>query len=511
MTTGDHVGEDPTGGRAAAPGASRVHPVIAGLGITLGGQLLVALGTVLLYRLIAQRMGTEGFASFSLAKQAVTLLFPVVTVGLVGGLPRALALTRRGEGPRPEELLAAAAAICGTVAVAGAAIAVAIPGATAEVFFGGTASPALVRSAAGLLIATAAFHVAYGYFRGRQRLGVANLLQVLAAGLIPPLLLVLFPDLGVASLVALMALALGGLSLAFVLKPLARGLLAGRAGLERAGRPLLDYGGRRVPGEIAQVALFALVPVIAAHVTSLEQVAYLAAALQLVAMLAVALNPIGVVLLPSLAERWSVDPERTARQVGALAGFAAHVAIFAAIQLFVMAELALRLWLGPNFADAGALVRVTLLAAGPFIFYLSMRSSLDAVAVRSYNTRSNLAGLMAFILVASILLAVDGIQSAFAVAWAFAAGVCVQGFSTLAYVQRAFRVSLSAYAIVPALGLGLAAGAAAWLVRPVIEDAPAPLVLLIGAELLLAAGFFGGLGAARVEWIALLRARGLRR
>ena len=488
-----------------------MHPIIAGLGITLGGQLVVAVGTVLLYRLIAQRMGTDGFASFSLAKQAVTLLFPVVTVGLVGGLPRALALARRGEGSRPEELLAAAAAICGTVAVAGAAIAVAMPGATADVFFGGTARSALVRSAAGLLIATAAFHVSYGYFRGRERLGVANLLQVLAAGLIPPLLLVLFPGLGVASLVALMAVALGGLSLAFVLKPLARGLLAGRAGLARAGRPLLDYGGRRVPGEIAQVALFALVPVLAAHVTSLEQVAYLAAALQLVAMMAVALNPIGVVLLPSLAERWSVDPERTARQVGTLAGFAAHVAIFAAIQLFIMAELALRLWLGPNFADAGALVRVTLLAAGPFIFYLAMRSSLDAVAVRSYNTRSNIAGLVAFVLVAAILLGVDRIEPAFAVAWAFAAGVSVQGFSTLAHVQRVFRVSASAYAIAPALGLGVAAGAAAWLVRPVIEDAPGPLVVLIVAELLLAAGYFGGLAAARVEWIALLRARALRR
>jgi O-antigen/teichoic acid export membrane protein len=245
-------------------------------------------------------------------------------------------------------------------------------------------------------------------------------------------------------------------------------------------------------------------------VASLTEVAYLAAALQLVLMLAVALNPIGIVLLPSLAERWAADPASLARQVGALAGFAAHVALFAGVQLAIYGALALELWLGPDFEAAGRLASVTLIAAGPFVYYLTMRSSLDAVAVRSYNTRSNLAALAAFAAIAAVLLGFDLTAPAFAVAWAFAGGVVVQGLMTLAFVQRLFAVPLTDYALGPALVLAAATGGAAVLARPAVEDAPGGLLVLAALELTLAAAYFGGLAAARARWTRLLRDRSLR-
>jgi O-antigen/teichoic acid export membrane protein len=315
----------------------------------------------------------------------------------------------------------------------------------------------------------------------------------------------------VAGLLALMAAALGGLSLAWIAAPLVRAARAGRPRIVAAGRTLLDYGARRVPGEMAQVALFAVVPVLAAHVTSLTEVAFLAAALQLVLMLAVALNPIGIVLLPSLAERWAADPARLARQVGALAGFAAHAALFAGVQLAIFAALTLELWLGPDFKAAGDLVDVTVIAAGPFVFYLTMRSSLDAVAVRSYNTRSNLAALAAFAAIAAVLLGLDLTAPAFAVAWAFAGGVVVQGLMTFAFVQWLFAVRFADYAIGPALVLAAATGGAALIARPAVEDAPGGLLVLAALELVLASAYLGGLFAAKAPWTRLLRDRSLRR
>jgi hypothetical protein len=228
-------------------------------------------------------------------------------------------------------------------------------------------------------------------------------------------------------------------------------------------------------------------------------------------MLAVALNPIGIVLLPSLAERWAADPARLVRQVGALAGFAAHAALFAGVQLAIYAGPALELWLGPEFEAAGRLAEVTVIAAGPFVFYLTMRSSLDAVAVRSYNTRSNLTALVAFAAIAAVLLGFDLTASALAVAWAFAGGVVVQGLMTLAFVQRLFSVPLADYALGPALLLAAATGGAALAARPAVEDAPAGLLVLAALELALAAAYLGGLFAARAPWTGLLRERSLRR
>ena len=488
-----------------------MHPILAGLGITLGGQVAVALCTVLLYRLLVQELGTDGFGSFTLGKQAVSLLFPVVTVGLVGGLPRALALARGGTRGEQDALLGAALAICTSVAVGCALLALAFPGATSAVFFGGTASDALVAAMAALLVATAIFHMAYGYFRGRMRLGAANGLQVLASGLAPILLLLLVPGIGVAGLLALMGAVLAVLSLAWIAGPLARALRVGTARLKAAGRGLLDYGGRRVPGEIAQVGLFALVPVVAAHVTTLTEVGYLAAALQVVAMLGVAMNPIGVVLLPSFAERHAEDPEGLRRQVAVLAALALHLAIFSAIQLQVFAATGLEIWLGPEFADAGSLARVTLLAAGPFVFYLAMRSSLDAIAVRSYNTRSNIAGLATFAAIAAAGLATDVVEPAYAVAAAFAGGVLVQGTMTFVFVQRRFAVPVADYALVPALALAAVTGALALAARPLVEDSGAPLMLLAVVELVVTALFLAGLAVAGVGWIRALRDAALRR
>ena len=96
MQVDHHADAKRSGGSGGTGGRRRLHPVLAGVALTLGGQVAVALCTLLLYRLLVQRLGTSGFASFSLGKQAVSLLFPVVTVGLVGGLPRAMALARPG-------------------------------------------------------------------------------------------------------------------------------------------------------------------------------------------------------------------------------------------------------------------------------------------------------------------------------------------------------------------------------------------------------------------------------
>ena len=491
----------------------RVHPVLAAIGITLVGEALVAAGNVALYRLLAVKTGTHGFASYALAKQAVNLLFPVVTVGLVGGLPRYLALRRDTNGhPSKGAYLIAALGISGTVTAASVAVALLAPDATAALLFGGDAGASLVAGSAALLVGTAAFYVAFGYFRGELRITTGNVLQVLGVGLLPPALVLALPGASIATLVGLMGLGLAAMSLASIAVPIVKGAAAARVPeLRDAGRRLLDYGGRRVPGEIAQLALFALVPVLAAHVAGLREVAFLGAALQVVNLLALTLNPLGVVLLPSVAQRWASDPARTARQIAQLAAMALHVGLFATVQVFVFAGIALEAWLGPNFAGAGPLVRVALIAVGPFVFYLAMRSSLDAAAVRSYNARSNIAGLAVFAAVAAVLLALDVTEPAFCVAWAFAAGVAVQGGLTFYFVRRLFGVRLADYALGRVLPLVAFTAAAAVAARPLVEGSGARLVLLAAVELVLTAVYLGGLAASHVSWISFLRTRGLSR
>ena len=482
--------------------------VLRALGLTLVAQVVVAAGTLLLFRLLALNAGAEGFASFSLIRQAVTLLFPVVTVGLVGGLPRYIALRRDPSEPPAEGYLVAAVAICATAAAVTVAAALAFPEPTAGLLFGDPGAAELVGPFAALLVATTAFYVAYGYFRGQLRVSRSNALQIVGVGVVPPLLVALWPDIAVDTLVMLMAAALGGLSLASTVRPLARAF-AGRATarVRLAGRSLLDYGARRVPGELAQVGLFALVPVLGAHVATLREVAYLVAGLQVLALVAVAMAPLGVVLLPALARTWAQDRLRASRQVAALAGLALHAALFAVVQAVLFAGIAVRAWLGPEFEAADTIVRVVVLAVPFYAFYFALRSALDAASVRSYNSRSNLAALAVFGAVAAGTLGADLLAPALCVATAFAAGITVQGVATLAFVHRVFAVRWSDYALATALPLAAMTAVAGLAARPFIEDAAGALALLAALELVLAAAYVAVLVRRGVPWTRMVLER----
>jgi O-antigen/teichoic acid export membrane protein len=486
----------------------RLHPFFRDISVTVVAQACVALGGLLLARLLAHNTGADGFASYSLVKQGVNVLFPIVTVGLVGGLPRYLALPREEGDPDPGSYLAAGALICWGATALAAGIALAIPKVVAGVFFGSSDASEYVLPFALLLAATSTFYIAYGYYRGLLRLKAGSMLQISALAALPPLVVALFPDEPVNHLIVVMAAGTAILSLLAISIPLARGIRAtGERSLGLAARRLWGYGHRRIPGEMAQLGLFVLVPILAAHVASLTDVAYLSAGQQVLSIASLAVLPLGLVLLPSLARMWTEDRERTSRYVAQLSAFAASLAIFVSLQALLFAQIAVVAWLGDEFEGGGAVVTVTVAPTALFIVYLMLRSTLDAVAVKSYNSRNNLIALGVFVVVAAILLGFDLGRPVMGVAWAFAAGVATQGMLTFATVHNFFRVRWSDYGLQFTIPLGLGAGAIGLALRPAIDGSASPLLLLIALQAILGIAYFGALAIAPVGWPRLLAER----
>ena len=498
------------GGGAQGGGEStrRIAPFFRDLGVTVLAQAAVAFGGLWLARLLAIRTGTDGFASYSLVKQAVNVFFPIVTVGLVGGLPRYLALPARERDPAPEGYLAAAVLICGAATAVAAGLALALPHLTARVFFGSPDETQLVAPFAGLLGATSAFYVAFGWFRGRVRMRAAALIQVAGFAVVPPGVVLALPGRPVDELIAWMAALLGAVSVAAVAAPLIRAVRARRR--VRAGAAagtLFHYGHRRVPGEMAQLGLFAFVPPLAAHVGSVTDVAYLSAGQQVLSVLSIAVLPVGLVMLPSLTRVWATDREAATGHVARLSAMAVQLALFASLQTLLYADIAVRAWLGPGFDDAGDVVRVTVSPAALFVVYLMLRSVLDAVAVVSYNSRNNLVALAVFAAVAGISLGADLGRPVMCVAWSFAIGVAAQGALTLITVHRLFGLRGADYGVRIALPAALVAGAAGAAVRPLVDGAPAELLWLILVQVVLAAAFLAVLVRARMPWTRLIADR----
>jgi PST family polysaccharide transporter len=224
-------------------------------------------------------------------------------------------------------------------------------------------------------------------------------------------------------------------------------------------------------------------------------------------ILIVALNPIGVVLLPTLARNWAQDRRRTSQQVAKLSAFAVHVGLFTLGQMALFADLAVRYWLGPRFSAAAPIVRVIVLSVPPLAYYLALRSSLDAVSVRSYNSASNIAALAVFAVVAAVMLGFHLASPAISLAWAYSLGIAMRGALTFAYVHRLFELGREEYRLAGAVPLALAAAAAALLMKPLIEGSSMGLLLVSAVELTLATAYFGGLVRLGIPWTRQLLKR----
>ncbi len=465
--------------------------------------------SLLLYRLLAEETGKDGFGSYALVKQGVVLLFPIVMVGLVAGLPRYLALSSRERGPTSEAYLSAAFGICGGTTAAVAAVALALPEATASLFFGSSSREDLVVPFVALLAATSLFYLTYGYFRGLIRMRFASALQVGAFGLPPPLIVLAFGGEPIGTLILLMALALAVISLLTIGAPLLRSFTrAHRVEIKNAASSLWSYGPRRVPGDLAQLLVFALVPILAAHVGSLADVANLTAGQQVLAIVSLALQPLGLVLLPQLSRLWASDRERASKYVGQLAAFAAHVGIFVSLQTVIYADIAVAVWLGPTFDDAGEVVRVVVTPAALYAVYLMLRSSLDAAAVRSYNSRNNLIAFAVFAAVAASFLGLDVASPVFCVAWAFAAGVATQGALAFLSVHRLFSLQTPRTTCCRSpCRWGSLRVPWDFAARPLVEGSGVELLVLVALEAVLAGVYFGLLIRSRAGWVALVAER----
>jgi O-antigen/teichoic acid export membrane protein len=447
-------------------------------------------------------------ASYVLVKQAVVFLYPVVALGLGTGVPRYVALGRDEQGAGERYLVVSVALTGAAVAVASAALLLS-PRTTASLLFGDASRSYLVTPLVATLVATLVFQLVYGYFRGRSEFLMASAAQALSIAALPVVLLVVIPDEPIGRLISLMAIGVLGAYALLGARPLVRGLRALRPRRAlTAGRTLLDYGRRRVPGEYAAVVLLAVPPLLAAHVAPLRQVAYLTAGMYVIAVVTIAFQPIGLVFLPLLSRLCKDDFEGARRWVGKLAACSLHVAIFVTPQLLLFADVALRAWLGPAFEGAGPVIRITVAPVALYIFYLILRSALDAAAVKSYNSRNNLIAVVVAAAAVGVSLGLDLTGPVKAIAASFAIGLVCLGALTLASVHALFHIGTSEYALRAAFGLSVAATGAGVLGRLAGLGSDTSLLSLVAVlvlEACLAAAYLFGLTRAGITWPSDIR------
>lgn len=152
-------------------------------------------------------------------------------------------------------------------------------------------------------------------------------------------------------------------------------------------KELLQYGFERVPSFVSQFILLAGIPIILAQSVNFESVAYFNSSLSLVRLSLLFTHPIGMVLLPRIANKIASGSKADINHLlGILLKAGTIFSIIGTTYIYINASIILQFWLG-TVSDSGVIIlRFTILALPFYSFSGLTRSPIDAVSKRGYNS-----------------------------------------------------------------------------------------------------------------------------
>jgi O-antigen/teichoic acid export membrane protein len=465
-------------------------------------QAATALLNVASLAIISRRLGEDDLGLYTLERRACALIQPFVLLGVTVATPRfiAVALGRVAEARRSY-------AVTGGVIVAGmaaviAAVIAAWPHAVAAAAFGDPGSTDLALALAGFVVAAALYQIVYSIFRGYLRMGRANALELATIGAIPAAVAIAGPTDFVAFMWSLTAAMLCATVLAAA--SAARRRRSSRQGSWRPAwsraRELLAYGLPRTPGDFAVIAPFALAPIAVVHFADPAQAGYASVVLSTLNLVSVVAGPLGVLLLPYVAEEVGRRTVQTRRTWVRLAEATLDVALGLAALLFLGSRFVVLIWFPGLPAHVVAAQQVVALGIPGYVFYLVFRSYLDAIDVRPLSSVATVAGLLSLAVALPLLLISPLPSAALAASAAVAISVTAMGAVTWRLVARRLPETLEAQALIaPAL-------AAAAIIASSFAVSDAGSGILAGALILATLAYGGLLAYLRRPWLRELMA-----
>lgn len=380
----------------------KLRPVFKDILLTFLTEGTVLMAVIFIYRLIAKNFGPQGIGEYSLIRRVISIVQPLILLGVSIGLPRYIAIAKN----KSEKILYVKIA---TLIIIFSNlfflfIILLLKENFAKIFLGSITNIHLVIPFLVLLIGLN-FHVLiYCCFQGQLMTSVFNFLQILNLALIP-ITILLLKEISLRKTVILMGIGIIFTSLLFFSLFLIKDIIKpfNKHYYKQTLKNLLKYSIPRIPGDFAFMALFSLGPIFVAHLSSIEDVGYLSISQKIVSLAASAIFPLGLILLPKISSLISQGEYNYIKtNIDIIIGFVIHIFIFVCIQLMIFSDIIVKYWLGEKFINAVKIMRIVSISTIFYAFYVSMRSVIDAAEVKPLNTINLLIALSIFLFISVV-------------------------------------------------------------------------------------------------------------
>lgn len=378
----------------------RLHSFLSDVLFTGVTQALILGASLYLVGSVSRKMGLVALGEYLLLKRVSAWLLTGTQLGFGIALPREIARSVQDTERRARQYFAAAIVTVTPLLALLTSLAV-VAAKPLSVLCFGTPNAPLVYSMAVLLVGSAVQSLAFGYYRGLQRMRQANLIQLGGSVVLP---LMAFVLLGSARSTPLLIGVTGAgmliVSLVWALPILIR-VRDFVATYRQDVKTLLRYGIVRVPGDLADGALLALGPVLITHRTNMAEVSFLLLGTTCLTMTSLAFWPVVMMLLAKVSSLLGAGRMEDVRgYVQHLRSAVVQISCLVMTQALIFAPALVLWWLGPAYLPGVSTIRILMCAIPGLMYYYGLRSVLDAASPFAYNTRNLLIALTAFGLIA---------------------------------------------------------------------------------------------------------------
>jgi O-antigen/teichoic acid export membrane protein len=403
--------------------------------ITFVSEFLVLVCGILVYRLAAVYLGTDGFSEYALSRRAVSLIQPALLMGLSVGVPRYIAYSFQSS-KEPDFYFVIGATAVGLVMVVSVLIMYLLRAKLAFLLFGSSEYAYYVSPIILMLIGIISHVMCYSYYRGKLFMIKANLLQVINIAAMPLVAFSLSKDTHtVLTMLGGAWCVTSGVFFCLIMRGIAWPKLRGQ--LLPYIKELLSYSIPRVPGDFGMAALLSLVAFLTAHTASVKEAGYVAFGISILSAAGSSFAPIGVVLLPHASQMVAnMEIAELKRYVQKILKISLSLVLLGVVLFEVFADTIIEIYLGSHFLEMATVARMIAIGAVPYTIFVTMRSVIDSYHVKALNTKNILISLLIFFVCGGLTVRLSGSYKYLIVE--FVVALFVLGVLTLIDVRNIF-------------------------------------------------------------------------
>lgn len=417
----------------------RFSPFLTDIFITSFTAVAGAICNIFLVRIIATGLGPEELGIYTLIRRAVAALLPFTTLTIGIGLARYIALYE-GKGQKTGIVLPSALAVSLSCTFLFCCASLPFSGLLSELLFNQKGTELLFILILFLLIGENFYLCLYAYYRGRQKILSANIWNILIIGILPISIAGFFIQWKNVTFIIFGIGCLFYLSLIGLIPKVIKGIRStSREEFQSMTKKLLTYSIPRAPGSVALTLIFTFGILISPYAGGIANAAYLSIGIWIFSILEVATSGFGMIVLPKAAGFvGSGNEQYLINKLRSMYDLILHIGLFTVIQLFLIVDFLIFIWLGFKYSEAVPIARIIFLAMIPFFFYTMMRSIIDAVEKKAINAFNLYIGLIITISSSLILLKLG--LGLIALAIGFDLGLIALGILTHNFMKKRYHI-----------------------------------------------------------------------